>query len=114
MRTIRITGLSLLCLGACAAHASYAAADEIDGFRCRNSLVYEGLSSTEVIGKCGEPATREVLAEPIRARFPSGAFQIVGTRTIEHWIYEREPGQFPARLTFEEGELRKIELLSTR
>lgn len=108
MKALEFAVLSMIGFGSCAA------ADEIDGFRCGNSLVYEGLSAAEVVGKCGDPASREVLSEPIRARFPSGASRIVGTRTIELWIYEREPGQFPARLTFEEGELKRIELLSSR
>lgn len=108
---MKAVSLAVLCLLGSGFHA---AADEIDGFRCGNSLVYDGLSSAEVLGKCGEPASREVLSEPVRAHLPSGASHIVGTTTIEHWVYEREPGQFPALLTFEEGQLEKIELLSSR
>lgn len=108
MKAVKLALLCLLCSITCAT------ADEIDGFRCGNSLVYDGLNSAEVLGKCGEPVSREVLSEPIRAHLPSGASHIVGTTTIERWIYDREPGQFPALLTFEEGQLKKIELLSSR
>jgi hypothetical protein len=38
----------------------------------------------------------------------------VGTTSRELWIFERDPGQFRAHLTFEQGRLTKIELLDRR
>lgn len=83
-------------------------------FRCNGSIIDTGLTIPEVIAKCGEPDSREVTSVPIRARNPKGATYVVGTATIEHWIYRRRAGEFPALLTFDMGRLRDIEFLDRR
>ena len=83
--------------------------------RCRtNKLVNVGMRDVEVIGLCGEPQSRTVEEHPILVRnprnktvAPSGDF----TRT-ERWIYDRGQGQFDAQLTFEDGELVRIDMLT--
>ena len=83
--------------------------------RCRtNKLVNVGMRDAEVIGLCGEPQSRTVEEHPVLRRnarnntvAPTGEF----TRT-ERWIYDRGQGQFDAQLTFEKGELVRIDLLT--
>jgi hypothetical protein len=83
--------------------------------RCRtNKLVNVGMRDAEVVGLCGEPRSRTVDEQPILRRnprtntvAPTGDF----TRT-ERWIYDRGQGQFDAQLTFEDGELVRIDLLT--
>ncbi len=97
---------------ACALPAASAEAREM--FRCNGSIVATGLTMPEVIARCGEPESRDVSTVPIRARGRHGASYIVGAAAIEHWLYRRKAGQFPAFLTFDHGRLRSIELIYRR
>lgn len=83
-------------------------------FRCNGSLVDTGLTIPEVLARCGEPDARDVSSVPVRARNIRGATYVVGTATLEHWVYRRRGGQFPAYLTFDEGRLRDIEFIGRR
>jgi hypothetical protein len=86
-----------------------------DQLRCRSGrLINVGMIDVEVIGRCGEPRDVSVDEAPVLARNPL-------TRTVaptgevkrtERWIYERGQGQFDAALTFENGKLLRIELLT--
>lgn len=96
-------------LTVCAAPAA-----AVDVLRCGNSLVRAGMTAGEVVAKCGAPSAKEVIPVPIRVRRPNGTTGVVGTTYIERWTYERGSGQFPALLTFEEGGLERIELLTGR
>lgn len=78
-------------------------------FRCKGSIIDTGLTAVEVRARCGEPDLRTVESVPVRARSSRGGTYVVGTATIERWRYQRGPGEFPVELTFEEGELKKIE-----
>ena len=104
----------------CTTFAAAAAFPSLDAhaertIRCRtNKLVNVGMRDVEVIGLCGEPQSRTVEEHPVLRRnprnntvAPTGDF----TRT-ERWIYDRGQGQFDAQLTFEEGELVRIDLLT--
>ena len=46
------------------------------------------------------------------ARLPTGAVRQTGTTQAERWIYARGQGQFDAMLTFEDGKLLRIELIT--
>ena len=83
-------------------------------FRCSGSIIDRGAIAAEVLSKCGEPRSRESRTEPIVAGRVNGGTHVVGTITIEEWVYERGPGQFQARLTFEEDQLTRIEFLDRR
>jgi len=89
-----------------------AGADDV--IRCGGALVRAGMIATEVIAKCGEPASKEVESVPIRVRRANGSSGIIGATRIERWTYDRGTGQFPALLTFEEGKLTSVELLTGR
>jgi len=80
-------------------------------FHCGSDLVSPGLTTDELITKCGQPDEKEVVEEPIRARNAGGGSRVIGTAIIEHWTYSRGQGRFPARLRIEEGELKSVEFL---
>ncbi len=77
--------------------------------RCKSSLISPGASQDYVLQKCGPPASKMEVNEPVMARRPNGTTYQVGTTTREIWRYDRSPGKFPAVMTFEEGVLKKLE-----
>ena len=95
-----------------AAAVSFAASGE-DTIRCRNGrLVNVGMTADEVSTRCGEPKSRTVEEIPVLARLPTGATRQTGTTQAERWIYGRGQGQMDALLTFEDGKLRRIDLIT--
>ena len=83
-----------------------------DTIRCRNGrLINVGMTDKEVTDRCGQPKSRTVEEIPALARLPTGAVRQTGTTHAERWIYSRGQGQFDALLTFEDGKLRRIDLL---
>lgn len=91
------------------AAAPPAGADET--IRCSGRLVERGDPLARVAALCGEPEQREVERIPVRGRGARGASIPIGTTTVEHWTYERGR-RFPARITFEDGSVERIELLT--
>lgn len=84
-----------------------------DTIRCRNGrLVNVGMTASEVSGRCGEPKSRTVEEIPVMARLPTGAVRQTGTTHAERWIYGRGQGQMDALLTFEDGKLLRIDLIT--
>jgi hypothetical protein len=84
-----------------------------DSTRCRSGrLINVGMTAAEVSSRCGDPKSRTVEDIPILARLPTGAVRQTGTTRAERWIYGRGYGQFDAMLTFEDGKLRRIDLLT--
>ena len=81
-----------------------------DTFRCGPHLIREGMRVVEIVEKCGAPATKDVIEEPIIARRNGSTYQ-VGTRRIEHWTYDRGALRFRALVTVEAGSAREIELV---
>ena len=99
-------GVALAWLGL----ASTARAD--DTMRCGSALITVGMVAPQVTAKCGPPKDKSVTDVPQRIRRPNGTRAAVGTVRIERWTYDRGYGQFPASLTFEDGKLKSIELLT--
>jgi len=87
----------------------FAAPSRAETLRCGNVLIQPGDNASYVRAQCGEPSAREQITEPVFARRRNGTTYQVGTTTREIWRYERRHGQFPALLTFEGGELKKLE-----
>ena len=94
------------------AFASIADADDV--IRCRGRIVGEGMTSSEVVALCGEPQSKEIEQIPIRARRANGSSQVIGVTEVERWTYDRGTGQLPALLTFEQGQLKRLEILMRR
>jgi len=65
-------------------------------FRCGNTFVEPGMSSTEIIIGCGEPKIKEDLGTKR------------GGQKVEKWVYEK--GGVSYVLHFEGGVLTKIEI----
>jgi hypothetical protein len=101
-------------LAALVAFAFPFAANADDSLMCRNSLVTVGMAPAEILAKCGEPKAKAVETRPVYARTPAGGRVQTGTYSVERWTYDRGYGRFPAVLTFEDGALKSIELLTRR
>jgi hypothetical protein len=93
--------------------AAAPAARADDTMRCRNALITVGMVGTQVVAKCGQPNDRNVTEVPQRGR-RNGRSAVIGTLRVERWTYDRGYGRFPALLTFEDGKLKSIELLTSR
>ncbi len=83
-----------------------------DLLRCGSVLINLGMVAPEVKAKCGPPKDKNVDDVPRRVHRPNGTTATVGTTRIERWTYDRGYGRFPAVLTFEDGKLKSIELLT--
>ena len=86
---------------------------QAESLRCGNKLVQPGATMTDVLAKCGEPASKRTISEPIRARNVGGGTRIVGVTEIIVWRYERGSRSFPAILKFEGGVLKTLEFEKT-
>jgi hypothetical protein len=94
------------------ASLSFGASAE-DSIRCRNGRIVDvGMTDKEVTSRCGQPKSKTVEEIPVLARLPTGAVRQTGTTHAEHWIYSRAQGQTDALLTFEDGKLLRIEIVT--
>jgi hypothetical protein len=71
------------------------------GFRCGQKLVNEGDRKSEVLNKCGEPVSRDMVG------YTDTINGNIGLQ-IEEWSYGPNNGMY-YYLTFEGGRLRQIE-----
>jgi hypothetical protein len=85
-----------------------------DMLRCGGLLVTVGMVAPQVLARCGEPQSKQVEDVPIHVRGRNGAVSSVGVTRVERWTYDRRDGTFPALLTFEEGKLKSLELITRR
>ncbi len=97
----------------CAAAWLAPPAGAVDTLRCGRWIVEEDMTMAEVESKCvcGAPDYTEIERVPVRGRSRSGASIELGETTIVRWTYERGR-RLGARLTFEEGRVERIELLT--
>ena len=82
-----------------------------DRFWCGQRLIREGMAITEIVSRCGEPASIEVVEEPIFAWHAGGGRTQTGVAITEYWTYDRGSGRFPAKLTVRDNVAERIELL---
>jgi hypothetical protein len=87
--------VALLCCIAAPAFAD-------DGLRCGNRLISAGATAAEVLGKCGEPTTRD--RRPVYSR--RGA--VIGV--IDIWTYDFGPHDFIRILRLANGILERVDL----
>jgi hypothetical protein len=83
-----------------------------DMLRCGSVLINVGMVAPEVTAKCGAPKDKSITESPRRVHRPNGTTATAGTVRVERWTYDRGYGKFPAVLTFEDGKLKSIELLT--
>ena len=86
--------------------AGIAHADSLD---CGTRIISSGDSKVEVLLKCGEPFFQEVVGERKIVRRWMGIYMGSKTVLIEKWTYNLGSNRFLRILTFEGGELKKIE-----
>jgi hypothetical protein len=96
------------------------AVPNVNSFRCGSQIVMIGYTKPEVLNKCGEPTSREVVATEEKGYFlennsplpddpaRQGVYRGV-TRKIEEWYYNCGSNNFSYILIFEGNELKRIE-----
>jgi hypothetical protein len=87
----------------------------VDSIRCRNGrIVNVGMVDAEVVARCGQPKDRTSQDVPVRAQGAGGGAVVVATTRLERWTMDRGQGEFDAVLSFEDGKLVRIDLLTVR
>jgi hypothetical protein len=90
------------------AGARTAPADE--AFRCGRWIVSSELTPTEVLEKCGEPASRKVTTEDVYARSANGVGTVkIGVATTQVWRYDRGNNAAAMLVTIVDDKVRSIE-----
>ncbi len=121
---------TLLLIVLCAASLSLASTPNTAhalAFRCDSNLIDVGMHKIEVLKKCGNPAMRDQRVERRRSGMrQSNSQQDASSRQpnkqrltsqyeqemeihVEEWIYNFGPQRFMQLLTFENGQLTKIQ-----
>ena len=85
-----------------------------DAFRCGVNIIREGMRSSEIQEKCGEPDLVKIEEEPVFARLENGTNVQVGVTTTRFWYYDRGPNRFIARLAIRDSLAEEIDLLEVR
>jgi len=83
---------------------------QADNFRCGKWLATTDLPVSELLSKCGEPATRETRIEDVLSRnYTTGAMYKTGEMTVETWTYDRGTTAPPIVVTIVDGRIKSIE-----
>lgn len=83
---------------------------QADNFRCGKWIASTDLSVTELLAKCGEPASRESRVEDVLSRnFNTGLMYKTGEVVIETWTYLRGSRASPMVVTIVDGKIKSIE-----
>ena len=77
-------------------------------FRCGSWLVSMPLSVEELVKKCGQPSSKKVSTEDVRAKVGGGGTQKIGTATTEIWRYDRGSNSFPMIVTIVDGVIESL------
>jgi hypothetical protein len=78
-------------------------------FRCGGSIISVESSVAELLEKCGEPSSRQVSTEDVRAHVAKGGTQKLGTTTVETWRYDRSSRVASMIVTIADGKIQSIE-----
>ncbi len=77
-------------------------------FRCGSWLVSTPLSVAELVKKCGEPTSKKVSTEDVRAKVGGGGTQKIGSTVTEVWRYDRGSNSFPMIVTITDGVVQSL------
>ncbi len=80
-----------------------------ESFRCGQWLVTSDMAVAELLKKCGEPSSRQVSTEDVRAHVAGGGSQKLGTTTREVWRYDRGSRAAAMIVTLVDGKIESIE-----
>jgi hypothetical protein len=87
-----------------------AARAQADNFRCGKWIASADLAVSELLAKCGEPASRASRVEDVMSRnFNTGLLYKSGEQTVETWVYDRGAGAQPMVVTIIDGLIKSIE-----
>ena len=78
-------------------------------FRCGTWVVSTPLSVPELVEKCGQPSSRQVSTQDVRAKIVGGGTEKVGTTTTEIWRYDRGTRAAPMVVTIVDGVIQSLE-----
>ena len=101
------TGLGSIAIAICLILLTAAPSTAFTTFRCRSKVVTLGDRSVEVEYKCGEPASRNVVAE-VKTRARTFGLDASRKELVEEWVYDNRYGWFDI-LTFRGGRLVRID-----
>ena len=87
--------------------AQAAAADE--SMRCGNWLISVPVTVSDLLSKCGEPATKDVSTQDVRGAARGGASRLMGMTTTEKWTYQLDSQSLPMVVTIVDGKVTRIE-----
>ena len=76
--------------------------------RCGGELVSRGLHLVEVLERCGDPVFRR---EHVEYRGYQFGVYLASPVLVDEFVYDLGPQKFRRRLRFEDGELRRIDIL---
>lgn len=85
------------------------AAASCDEFRCGQWLVSSETSVADLVKKCGEPTSRQVSTEDVRAHAAGGGTQKLGTVPREVWRYNGSSRAEAMVVTIVDGKIESIE-----
>jgi len=95
--------LTLVC-----AYCAFIQAAHAETLRCGSALIEAGDSVFRVVDKCGEPASKTSVDEPIYSQDANGRSYQSGSVRSELWRYNFGPQKFPATLKITNGTVRSI------
>jgi len=90
-----------LALGAGAVYAG-------DDVRCGNSIVNSDMTPAEILQKCGEPTSKQVTTEDVRAANAGGGTRKIGMTHTEVWTYDRGSNAFGLVVTIVDDKVKSI------
>ena len=81
-------------------------------FRCGKWIISVELTPSEIVSKCGPPATQTSHTEDVKARNPNtGLIFKTGETTTETSTWDRGPQAAPMVVTIVDGKVKSIERL---
>lgn len=94
--------------------ALLAAPAQADNFRCGKWIATDDMAVSDLLARCGEPASRATRIEDVMSRnFNTGFMYKSGEQTVETWIYDRGSRAQPMVVTIVDGRIRSIERQKT-
>ncbi len=79
-----------------------------ESVRCGNAIVTSEVTLEQLVEKCGEPSSKKVTEEEIRASNVGAGTHSAGTTVREVWTYDRGSNAFAIVVTIIDGKIKSI------
>jgi Protein of unknown function (DUF2845) len=79
-----------------------------DAMRCGKWIVNETTPPAELLKKCGEPQSKDVVEEDVLGLNAAGRPIKLGVQVKERWLYQRSPGALPMLVTIVGGQTKSL------